>query len=80
MERPNGAGPNGRDLGRAERFEDEKRRIIETCFNKKDVDGSRTCLQPPIFLRDFLLQLPRLATAPSCSSSPPAAVFASLGC
>ncbi|KAL0941811.1 exocyst complex component [Colletotrichum truncatum] len=25
---------------RAQRFEDEKRRIIESCFNKKDVDGS----------------------------------------
>lgn len=26
---------------RAERFEDEKRRIIESCFNKKDTDGLR---------------------------------------
>ncbi|CAK7206689.1 hypothetical protein SEUCBS139899_009493 [Sporothrix eucalyptigena] len=34
------AMPGGRDLGRAERFEDEKRRIIESCFNKKDDDGS----------------------------------------
>ncbi|KAM0248265.1 hypothetical protein ACHAQJ_009531 [Trichoderma viride] len=25
---------------RAERFEDEKRRIIDSCFNKKDTDGS----------------------------------------
>ncbi|KAI8284018.1 exocyst complex component Sec3 [Colletotrichum sp. SAR 10_98] len=25
---------------RAQRFEDEKRRIIDSCFNKKDVDGS----------------------------------------
>ncbi|KAF6840189.1 exocyst complex component [Colletotrichum plurivorum] len=25
---------------RAQRFEDEKRRIIESCFNKKEVDGS----------------------------------------
>ncbi|KAL1888104.1 hypothetical protein Sste5346_009791 [Sporothrix stenoceras] len=30
----------GRDMGRAERFEDEKRRIIDSCFNKKDDDGS----------------------------------------
>ncbi|CAK7218153.1 hypothetical protein SBRCBS47491_003410 [Sporothrix bragantina] len=30
----------GRDMGRAERFEDEKRRIVESCFNKKDDDGS----------------------------------------
>ena len=31
----------GRDvMSRAERFEDEKRRIIDSCFNKKDEDGS----------------------------------------
>lgn len=45
MDRPNGAGTNGRDLNRAERFEDEKKRIVETCFNKKDVDGS--CMPIP---------------------------------
>ncbi|KKY35616.1 putative exocyst complex component sec3 [Diaporthe ampelina] len=27
-------------MSRAERFEDEKRRIIESCFNKRDEDGS----------------------------------------
>lgn len=27
-------------MSRAERFEDEKRRIIDSCFGKKDVDGS----------------------------------------
>lgn len=27
-------------LTRAERFEDEKRRIIESCFSKRDDDGS----------------------------------------
>jgi hypothetical protein len=32
--------PGGRDMSRAERFEDEKRRIIDSCFNKKDEDGS----------------------------------------
>ncbi|KAH8887548.1 hypothetical protein GQ53DRAFT_844066 [Thozetella sp. PMI_491] len=31
---------NGRELNRAERFDDEKRRIVESCFNKKDEDGS----------------------------------------
>ncbi len=31
---------NGRDANRAERFEDEKRRIIDSCFNKRDDDGS----------------------------------------
>ncbi|KAI1118414.1 exocyst complex component Sec3-domain-containing protein [Nemania sp. NC0429] len=35
------AGPGyGRDMSRAEKFEDEKRRIVESCFNKKDTDGS----------------------------------------
>ncbi|KAG7286042.1 hypothetical protein NEMBOFW57_008341 [Staphylotrichum longicolle] len=31
---------NGRDASRAERFEDEKRRIIDSCFSKRDEDGS----------------------------------------
>jgi hypothetical protein len=31
-------GSNG--MTRAERFEDEKRRIIDSCFGKKDEDGS----------------------------------------
>lgn len=33
-----GAGPVV--MSRAERFEDEKRRIIDSCFGKKDADGS----------------------------------------
>lgn len=42
MDRANGGGPGAAvAANRAERFEDEKRRIIESCFNKKDVDGSR---------------------------------------
>lgn len=40
---------------RAERFEDEKQRIIQGCFSKKDVDGSgkRSCLisQSNIFVQ-----------------------------
>jgi hypothetical protein len=32
--------PTGRDRTRAELFEDEKRRIIDSCFSKKDDDGS----------------------------------------
>ena len=28
---------------RAERFQDEKRRIVESCFAKKDPDGSSMC-------------------------------------
>ncbi|KAK3692114.1 exocyst complex component Sec3-domain-containing protein [Podospora appendiculata] len=31
---------NGREMTRAERFEDEKKRIIESCFTKRDDDGS----------------------------------------
>lgn len=37
---------SGRDLSRAERFEDEKRRIIDSCFNKKDEDGSSKTHHP----------------------------------
>jgi len=33
-------GVNGNTMSRAERFEDEKRRIIDSCFGKKDEDGS----------------------------------------
>ncbi|KAL1836664.1 hypothetical protein VTJ49DRAFT_4804 [Mycothermus thermophilus] len=31
---------SGREMTRAERFEDEKRRIIDSCFSKRDEDGS----------------------------------------
>lgn len=34
---------------RAERFEDEKRRIIDSCFNKKDTDGLRKTQLPSFF-------------------------------
>jgi hypothetical protein len=42
MDGENGpGGVNGNNgMTRAERFEDEKRRIIESCFGKKDDDGS----------------------------------------
>lgn len=40
MDRPNGAPGPAPGPSRAERFEDEKRRIIESCFHKKDPDGS----------------------------------------
>ena len=36
----NGGGAAPVTMSRAERFEDEKRRIIESCFGKKDADGS----------------------------------------
>ncbi|EHK43594.1 hypothetical protein TRIATDRAFT_148763 [Trichoderma atroviride IMI 206040] len=39
MDQANVAGSNAA-ANRAERFDDEKRRIIESCFNKKDPDGS----------------------------------------
>lgn len=29
-------------MSRAEKFEDEKKRIIESCFGKKETDGSGT--------------------------------------
>ena len=32
-------------MSRAERFEDEKRRIIESCFSKKDQDDA--CMDIP---------------------------------
>ncbi|TGO19637.1 hypothetical protein BTUL_0003g00910 [Botrytis tulipae] len=41
--RTGSSGVTGSDrsgMSRAERFEDEKRRIIESCFGKKDPDGS----------------------------------------
>ena len=46
MQRPPRASPaltggaNG-GMTRAERFEDERRRIIESCFSKADESGSR---------------------------------------
>src|SRR5687767_12905493 len=43
MNPANGAGPASA-ANRAERFEDEKRRIIDSCFYKKDTDGSRASL------------------------------------
>lgn len=32
-------------MSRAEKFEDEKKRIIQSCYSKKDTDG--TCKLPP---------------------------------
>jgi hypothetical protein len=44
----NNSGPLGTQMSRAEKFEDEKRRIIETCFGKKEDDGSSEVLRLPI--------------------------------
>ncbi|KAI1827039.1 exocyst complex component Sec3-domain-containing protein [Xylaria intraflava] len=38
--RQRGGAGYGREMTRAEKFEEEKRRIVESCFNKKDTDGS----------------------------------------
>ncbi|CAG8976136.1 hypothetical protein HYALB_00002417 [Hymenoscyphus albidus] len=40
MNGPGGVNGASNGMSRAERFEDEKRRIIDTCFGKKDEDGS----------------------------------------
>ena len=37
---PNDRNPAGPQMSRAEKFEDEKKRIIESCFGKKEPDGS----------------------------------------
>ncbi|KAL8947826.1 MAG: hypothetical protein Q9222_005932 [Ikaeria aurantiellina] len=41
LNQPNGVPPRA-TMSRAEKFEDEKKRIIESCFSKKDTDGSVT--------------------------------------
>ena len=56
--------PNGNDRSgsgsqlsgaeRAERFEDEKKRIIETCFSKRDPDGTS---QPVLLASIFFARL-----------------------
>ncbi|KPM34752.1 hypothetical protein AK830_g11832 [Neonectria ditissima] len=61
MDRANGGGP-GAAVNRAERFEDEKRRIVESCFNKKDVDGS--------LLETYITHI-RITEYSSHPSSPP---------
>jgi hypothetical protein len=38
-------------MTRAEKFEDEKRRIVESCFAKRDADGA--CKQSPFLLRVY---------------------------
>ncbi|KAI1437067.1 exocyst complex component Sec3-domain-containing protein [Xylaria sp. CBS 124048] len=40
MDRQRSGAGAGREMSRAELFEEEKRRIVESCFNKKDTDGS----------------------------------------
>lgn len=40
-------GVNGNGMSRAERFEDEKRRIIDSCFGKTAEDGARKPMPKP---------------------------------
>ncbi|KAI2627012.1 exocyst complex component Sec3-domain-containing protein [Hypomontagnella submonticulosa] len=60
--RQNGGPGYGREYNRAERFEEEKRRIVESCFNKKDVDGS--------ILETYITHI-RITEYSSHPSSPP---------
>ncbi|KAI5861404.1 exocyst complex component Sec3-domain-containing protein [Durotheca rogersii] len=64
MDHPRQNGGNGfsRETSRAERFEEEKRRIVESCFNKKDVDGS--------ILETYITHI-RITEYASHPSSPP---------
>ncbi|ESZ94674.1 hypothetical protein SBOR_4925 [Sclerotinia borealis F-4128] len=59
-------GVNGSDrsgMSRAERFEDEKRRIIDSCFGKKDPDGS--------LLESYITHIRIIEDAAYPSSPPP---------
>ncbi|KAI9729645.1 MAG: hypothetical protein M1818_008448 [Claussenomyces sp. TS43310] len=51
------------DLSAAERFEDEKRRIIDSCFNKKDTDGT--------LLESYITHIRIVEDAAYPSSPPP---------
>ncbi|VTO82785.1 unnamed protein product [Fusarium graminearum] len=66
MDRANGGGPGAAAAAsRAERFEDEKRRIIESCFNKKDVDGSHS-----VVLETYITHI-RITEYSSYPTTPP---------
>lgn len=42
---PRDGAENVSNMTRAQRFEDEKKRIIESCFSRKDEDGA--CMSVP---------------------------------
>ncbi|KAL8726849.1 MAG: hypothetical protein Q9166_006465 [cf. Caloplaca sp. 2 TL-2023] len=68
---PPGAGGSSKAaMSRAEKFEDEKRRIIESCFSKKDADGSG---QQPInpFNESYITHIRIVEDAAYPSSPPP---------
>ena len=53
---PNGGRPQSTQTSRAEKFEDEKRRLIESCFNKKETDGKcRHCYSEIGILRWLII-------------------------
>ena len=39
---------SGTQMSRAEKFEDEKKRIIQSCFGKKEPDGASEILEPAL--------------------------------
>lgn len=41
------SAPGDNSMSRAEKFEDEKKRIIQSCFARKDNDGSCMWLASP---------------------------------
>jgi hypothetical protein len=73
-------GSNG--MSRAERFEDEKRRIVESCFSKKDDDGACTsspCLRShagmtadvPLVMESYITHIRIIEDAAYPSGPPP---------
>ncbi|KAL8709135.1 MAG: hypothetical protein Q9225_007495 [Loekoesia sp. 1 TL-2023] len=60
-----GSYPPSTSMTRAERFEDEKKRIIESCFSKRDADGSAAT-------ESYITHIRILEDAAYPSSPPPA--------
>ena len=52
---PNGSN-SGAQMSRAEKFEDEKKRIIQSCFGKKEPDGASEA--PNILIRGVEIDIP----------------------
>ncbi|KAI9891900.1 MAG: hypothetical protein M1814_002285 [Vezdaea aestivalis] len=60
---PSSNGTQATPAGRAEKFEDEKRRIIDSCFNKKDPTGA--------FLESYITHIRVTEDAAHPSTPPP---------
>lgn len=43
---PSAGSAQAAAVSKAQQFEDEKRRIIQSCFSKTEQDGSRACHVP----------------------------------